>query len=422
MASFVHTLLTAATMDVPLGYTTDAVKTNFDGMLYGFQADGVTPMSCAVKANVITFASFSQINRNVMNPGYSLVWALVGAIPTTSSGGGGGGAVTIADGADVAEGAKANAVDLAGTGTSSMISLTKGVVQNLVLLLAKFGSLGQKTMAGSAPVVLASDQSAIPVTMADGASVAMGAKADAADLAGTGTSTAISLFKGIVQDLVLMSAKLPASLGIKTAAASLSIAPASDAVFSTSTNVTQFGGTNVVTGSGGTAAGVPRVTIANDTYPSEASATAGSPLLMGGITRTAAVTSISANGIMVRQTMTKHGSAVVKPYSNPETDWQFASAVLTASGAAAIQGAQGANIRTYCTGIQYQNTSVTATEIQILDNATVIWRGYAPASMLMPAVVEFLNPLQGSANVAFNVNIVTTTVNVYFNAQGFKGN
>lgn len=36
----------------------------------------------------------------------------------------------------------------------------------LAALSAKFGSLGQKTMAGSAPVVLASDQSALPITTA----------------------------------------------------------------------------------------------------------------------------------------------------------------------------------------------------------------------------------------------------------------
>lgn len=46
------------------------------------------------------------------------------------------------------------------TGNGTIISLLKG-------LFGKFGTLGQKNMAGSAPVVLASDQSSIPTTSAD---------------------------------------------------------------------------------------------------------------------------------------------------------------------------------------------------------------------------------------------------------------
>ncbi len=48
----------------------------------------------------------------------------------------------------------------ANIGTSGSLALDA----NITSLSAKFGSLGQKTMAGSAPVVLASDQAAIPVT------------------------------------------------------------------------------------------------------------------------------------------------------------------------------------------------------------------------------------------------------------------
>lgn len=112
--------------------------------------------------------------------------------------GGGGGAVTIADGADVNQGAVADAVVAAGaTGTVSAklrrltadtdaiktILGTSGVAvasselpsgaataanqstanTTLSAISAKLGSLGQTTMSGSAPVVLASDQSAVTV-------------------------------------------------------------------------------------------------------------------------------------------------------------------------------------------------------------------------------------------------------------------
>lgn len=54
---------------------------------------------------------------------------------------------------------------MSGTVTSN-IGTTNGLALDSTLsaLSAKFGSLGQKTMVGSAPVVIASDQSAIPVT------------------------------------------------------------------------------------------------------------------------------------------------------------------------------------------------------------------------------------------------------------------
>lgn len=84
-----------------------------------------------------------------------------GTVKTVGGGGGGGGAVTIADGADVAEGA---------TTDVAIISDTTGTVSGKLRGLVKWAfermpaSLGQKAMAASLPVVVASDQSAVPVS------------------------------------------------------------------------------------------------------------------------------------------------------------------------------------------------------------------------------------------------------------------
>ena len=51
-----------------------------------------------------------------------------------------------------------------------------------------------------------------------------------------------------------------------------------------------------------------------------------------------------------------------------------------ASDAMALTTA-GAGVRNYMTALQYQNTSATASEIQVQYGATAIWRGQAPASM-----------------------------------------
>lgn len=78
-----------------------------------------------------------------------------------AAGGAGGGACTIADGADVAEGATADAAvitDAAGTISGKLRGLIKWAFERMP------ASLGQKLMALSFPVTIASDQSSIPVT------------------------------------------------------------------------------------------------------------------------------------------------------------------------------------------------------------------------------------------------------------------
>ena len=71
------------------------------------------------------------------------------------------GAVTIADGADVTQGAIANAAvvaDVAGTASGKLRGLVKWAYERMP------GSLGQKTKLLSLPVTLASDEDALAVT------------------------------------------------------------------------------------------------------------------------------------------------------------------------------------------------------------------------------------------------------------------
>jgi hypothetical protein len=83
----------------------------------------------------------------------------------SSGGGGGGGAVTVADGADVAEGATTDAAvttDTDGTVSGKLRGLVKWAYERMP------AALGQDDMAGSLPVVIASDQSAIDVNIVGG--------------------------------------------------------------------------------------------------------------------------------------------------------------------------------------------------------------------------------------------------------------
>lgn len=149
-------------------------------------------------------------------------------IKSTSSGGGGG-AVTIADGADVAEGSVSDAAWVAGDGT--VISLLKAIA----------GGGG-----GGA------------VTIANGADVAEGATTDAAVVTDT-TGTVSGKLRGLVK---WAFERMPASLGQKTMANSLPVVLASDQ----STVVVSGAVTNTVLSvvGGGVEAAAQRVTIASD--------------------------------------------------------------------------------------------------------------------------------------------------------------
>src|ERR1700759_431721 len=79
-------------------------------------------------------------------------------------GGGGGGAVTVADGADVTQGAIADAAVAAGA-AGTVNQHLRSISRDMGTVAANMPVKGQATMANSQPVAIASDQSAIPVTV-----------------------------------------------------------------------------------------------------------------------------------------------------------------------------------------------------------------------------------------------------------------
>ena len=103
------------------------------------------------------------------------------------------------------------------TGNGTIISLLKG-------LFGKFGTLGQKNMAGSAPVVLASDQASIPITVAslplptgaatEATQVANGVLIGAVNETAPGTDTASSGLNGRLQRAAQNLTALTSASGI----------------------------------------------------------------------------------------------------------------------------------------------------------------------------------------------------------------
>jgi hypothetical protein len=145
------------------------------------------------------------------------------------------------------------------------------------------GTPGQATMAASSPVVIASDQTAVHVladsgsttavtgnvatTAADASNVTIGAKADAKS---TATDTTAVTVMQVLKEISAME-QAPASRAVTNAgtfATQPTIQTGSNQIghleANQSTNVAQFGGSAVVTGTGTGGSGIPRVTVSSD--------------------------------------------------------------------------------------------------------------------------------------------------------------
>jgi hypothetical protein len=114
----------------------------------------------------------------------------------------------------------------------------------------------------------------------------------------------------------------------------------------------------------------------------------------------------------------------------PGTAWRYvaASGGITDTGAVSLVGAQAAGVKNYCTGIQFINTDATVgTELAITDGVggTVLWRGFAPASIAavtQPSMVSitFNPPIVGTAATILAAVCITNSSQTYVNAQGYS--
>lgn len=158
----------------------------------------------------------------------------------------------------------------------------------------------------------------------EGQKATIGSTSETAPATDTATSGLNGRLQRIAQRLTSLIAQIPASLGIKTAAESLSVAPASDAVFAASQN-----GTWNVTNISGTVS-----------LPTGAATAAKQPAL--GTAGTASADVITIQGIASMTAVKVDGSAVTQPVSG--TFWQAtqpvsiaASVTVVNSGTFAVQ-------------------------------------------------------------------------------------
>jgi hypothetical protein len=114
---------------------------------------------------------------------------------------------------------------------------------------------------------------------------------------------------------------------------------------------------------------------------------------------------------------------VAQPHALTGSRWGYAGVTggITDTSDVVLAAAGGASVRNYVVALQYHNTSAVASEIVVKDGSTVIWRGYAPATMTRPVDIVFPVPLKGTANTAMNVAMITTATATIVSAQGFTG-
>jgi hypothetical protein len=120
------------------------------------------------------------------------------------------------------------------------------------------------------------------------------------------------------------------------------------------------------------------------------------------------------------------GTLLGSGHSPGNSKWQAAApagGIINTSDvelAAAVAGRQA-----FCSAIQVIDSDATVdTEVVIKDGSTIIWRMFMPAArnangFASPVSFEFPTPLRTSVNTALNVAAITTSAELYVNAQGY---
>jgi hypothetical protein len=326
---------------------------------------------------------------------------IVGDGPAGTSGGGGGGAATIADGADQAEGAKADAAATTDTGTFSLIALFKRLLQKFTTQFP--AALGGTTAANSFPVTLASDGTYATLN---------GTVTEAAPATDTASSGLNGRLQRIAQRLTSLIAQVPAAL---TGSGNLKTA----IVESTATVTT--------TGAGGT---FP-VTNANlDAALSTLVPTTDFDTKVGSLTETAPATDTASSGLngrlqRVAQRITSLIALLPSALISNRLDVNLgaAPATVTAQGTAATGAAVSGNpvLTGGSDGTNAQPIKVDTTGRPILTGQMAAGQAASGANPVMIGFSDGSNnnqPLRGSApsdalTNGFNALITNTFMEVF---------
>lgn len=322
-----------------------------------------------------------------------------------------------------------------GGGGGSGGSVTQGTspwVDNITQIGGATLALGQTTMSASIPVALASNQSALAVTVSGVATAAnqtsqitqetaintvLGAQADAVCGTATGTCSVEALLKFLNTSV---SGSIPAGTAVIGKVSIDQTTPGTTNLVALtanqSVNLAQVAGTNTVNGG---LAGSQSVggTVATNV------AITDNPVNTGG----QAVSSENAAVTTARKVQFVAdlvGKQIVLPYANPENFVSGVTAAMTATTSTSLIAAPASGLRNYVTQCTFSNSHATVgTMMNLQDGSggTTIYS--APAAPAYGgATITFPTPLRQptTATALFVVN-ATTGANTFAACSGYKG-
>lgn len=211
---------------------------------------------------------------------------------------------------------------------------------------------------------------------------------------------------GVQGSMKLTDGTVTMAFGQQTMANSVPVAIASNQS-NVPANIAQFGGNNVATGTGAGGAGIPRVTVSNDSTVGSNSATGSSvpanAFYGGGLAKTALPTATS-DGQLTGEMTDKFGRQVVLPNAMRDLVGS-ATLTLSASTSETTLIGQTASVFHDLTAVIVNNTSGTAARIDFRDTTggSVIFAIYVPAGDVR--------------GVTFQTPQPQTTVNTNWSAQ-----
>ncbi len=206
--------------------------------------------------------------------------------------------------------------------------------------------------------------------------------------------------------------------GSKTSANSFPVVIASDQA-NVATNVAQFGGSNVATGTGASGSGVPRVTVSNDSTVGSNSATGSAvpanAFYLGGDAATSLPTAASGGnltGLMVD----KFGRLVVLP--GAMRDLVASTTTTISSGSETTIVSATASTFHDLTAVVISNTSATATRVDFRDTTagSVIFAVYMPAGDTRGVVFQTPQP-QTTVNTNWTCQLSSAVTDIRVFAQ-----
>lgn len=274
---------------------------------------------------------------------------------------------------------------------------------------------GQATMANSAPVTIASNQTALPITDDSGSLTV-----DNATISVVGSGTEATAQR------VTIATDSTGVLSVDDNGGSLTVDNATISVVGTGTEATAQRVTIATDSTGvlsvddnGSSLTVDGTVTASNTAGDVAhdAADSGNPVKIGGVAKSTEQTAV-ATGDRVNFVADLVGKQIILPYANPE-NFVSGNGSNTDGTTTSLISAQGAGIRTYITSIVITNTSASNIYVEFKDDITAKYTIPAPANS--GAIITLPTPLVGTANKAWWFDPSTAATTIYCSAAGYKG-